>query len=82
MGKRRRRRRRRRITPKFLIILILFIAALLMGILALSSLVGNKEPDGDTPADTDKPGWFDNLHACSRAESVRRGRHARIGLWA
>ena len=36
----RRRRRRRRITPKFLIILILLIIAILMGILALSSLTG------------------------------------------
>lgn len=68
MVKRRRRRRRRRITPKFLIILILFIAALLMGILAISSLVGNKEPNGDAPADTDKPGLFDNLFGGSTPE--------------
>ena len=68
MVKRRRRRRRRRITPKFLIILILFIAALLMGILALSSLVGNKEPNGDASADTDRPGLFDNLFGGSTPE--------------
>ena len=51
---RHRRRRRRRITPKFLIILILFIAALLMGILAISALVENGKTPADEPQGTDK----------------------------
>ena len=53
--RRRRRRRSRRITPKFLIILILLIVAVLMGILAISSLVdgGSGEPNS---SETQKPG--------------------------
>lgn len=60
----RRRRRRRQITPKFLIILILFIAAVLMGILAISSLVGSGTPGGDgvpQSSPTQKPGILDGL---------------------
>ena len=53
--RRHRRRRSRRITPKFLIILILLIVAVLMGILAISSLVdgGSGEPNS---SETQKPG--------------------------
>ena len=65
---RHRRRRRRRITPKFLIILILFIAALLMGILAISALVENGKTPADEPQGTDKPGFFDTLFGGSTPE--------------
>ena len=60
----RRRRRRRQITPKFLIILILFIAAVLMGILAISSLVGSGTPGADgvpQSSPTQKPGILEGL---------------------
>jgi len=65
---RHRRRRRRRITPKFLIILILFIAALLMGILAISALVENGKIPADEPQGTGKPGLFDTLFGGSTPE--------------
>ena len=65
---RHRRRRRRRITPKFLIILILFIAALLMGILAISALVENGKTPADEPQGTGKPGLFDTLFGGSTPE--------------
>ena len=68
---RHRRRRRRRITPKFLIILILFIAALLMGILAISALVENGKTPADEPQGTGKPGLFDTLFGGSLPEAVR-----------
>lgn len=52
----RRRRRRRRITPKFLIILILLIIAILMGILALSSLTsGGVSVPEQSPANSAEP---------------------------
>ena len=65
---RHRRRRRRRITPKFLIILILFIAALLMGILAISALVENGKIPADEPQGTGTSGLCDTLFGGSTPE--------------